>query len=425
MNDEQEQRLRLAEQYESNVRLYSRLFPEVFSHASGSMMYSVTGKAYLDFFAGAGTLNYGHNPPVLKQALIDYLSNDCIVHSLDMYTPPHVNFLVDFNRLILQPRSLAYKIQFTGPTGANAVEAALKLARIYTQRKSIIYFKNAFHGLSLGALSSSDLIEKKARIQVDYPDYLRMPYDKPQHSAEQIERLRKSISSLNKEQLPAAMILETVQAEGGVNASSEAWLRGVAEIAKEFGILLIIDDIQTGCGRTGRFFSFESSGIYPDIVCLSKSLSGYGLPLSIVLFKNELDVWNPGEHTGTFRSNNLSLVAAQNALTFWKNEEFQRQLTEKTDLVDDYLEHLVGQFHKFGLQKKGRGLIRGLQWSSDKLPYLVARAAFKQGLIIETAGHKDEVLKLTPPLTTSNEQLIEGLKIIEQSVHEVLNGKGI
>ena len=288
---------------ESGVRSYSRGWPTVFTHAKGSVLTSEDGREYIDFFAGAGTLNYGHNHPELKKVVVDHYLEDRVVHGLDMFTDVRREFLQTFDAKILKPRGLDYKVAFPGPGGANAVEAALKLARKVTGRESVVNFTNGFHGMTLGALSVTGNSMKRGGAGIPLVHATPMPFDdyfgQVVPDFMYLERLLTDDGSgLNK---PAAVIVETVQGEGGINAARAEWLRGLSELCKKHEILLIVDDIQMGCGRTGGFFSFEEAGIKPDMITLSKSISGYGMPLALTLLKPELDIWEPGEHNGTFR----------------------------------------------------------------------------------------------------------------------------
>lgn len=412
-------------EFESNVRYYSKIFTDVFSQAKGSILYNIHGKQYIDFFCGAGALNYGHNNSIIKNSIVQYLLNDNIIHGMDMHTPIYIQFLIDFHNIILKPRNFDYKIQFTGPTGANAVEAALKLARLYTKRKNIIFFANSYHGKSLGALSVSDLKKYKENSQVDFNDTIMLPYDNLNITDSLLDNMRSIFSKMKKSDLPAAIILETIQGEGGINIASIPWLQGINEVAHEFGILLIIDDIQVGCGRTGTFFSFEKSAIYPDIVCLSKSLSGYGLPLSIVLIKPELDVWESGEHNGTFRANNLALVGASRALSFWKDEIFLSEISAKAKFLNDQLDDLITKFSKQNIRKRGCGFIYGLEWPTAEIAKNISKISFHNGLIIETVGPNESVLKIMPALTMSETEIFAGIEIIEASINEYFSKKSL
>lgn len=406
--------------YESNVRYYSKHFKDIFTHALGSYIFNKDGRCFIDFFCGAGALNYGHNNPAFKQALIDYIQSEGIIHGLDMHTPPHLQFLDDFHDIILKNRSLDFKIQFTGPTGANAVEAALKLARKVTGRKNIAYFKGAYHGLSLGALSVTESDQRRDNLPLNFSDTFMLPFDSPGNTEIVCKQITEKIEKLSTEELPAAFILETTQGEGGVNVASHDWIRFLVEIGNRYGILLIVDDIQVGCGRTGTFFSFEKLNIYPDMVCLSKSISGYGLPLSLVLIKPSLDIWYSGEHNGTFRSNNLSLVSACIALNFWKTDEFERNTQKKSEILRSYLDAVNKKYSDHHGKVKGIGLIQGIEWPDHNIAPAIAETAFQEGLIIETAGKFSQVLKFLPALTISEEVMQDGFNILDHAIQKVL-----
>ncbi|HUH01511.1 MAG TPA: diaminobutyrate--2-oxoglutarate transaminase, partial [Kofleriaceae bacterium] len=279
--------MQIIERLESNVRSYCRSFPVVFDRAEGSHLFDESGRDYLDFFAGAGALNYGHDNPLLRDALLEYIGRGGVAHSLDMTTAAKVRFLELFERLILRPRDLRYKVMFPGPTGTTAVEAALKLARKVTGRASVVAFTNAFHGMTLGSLAVTGNGAKRGGAGVTLDRTNRMPF--AGYFGTDTDTLGQVAAMLGDGSsgvdAPAAFIVETVQAEGGVNVASEEWLVGLARLAREHDALLIVDDIQVGCGRTGPFFSFEDAGIRPDIVCLSTSLSGFGLPRAVTLMR--------------------------------------------------------------------------------------------------------------------------------------------
>ena len=406
---------------ESEVRSYCRGWPTVMDTAQGSWVTDVDGRRYLDFFGGAGALNYGHNNPALKQALIDYLTSDKIVHSLDMATVAKTDFLRTFNDVILAPRKLDYKVQFPGPTGANAVESALKLARKVTGRESIINFTNAFHGMTLGALSVTGNSMKRAGAGIPLVHATPMPYDnyfdgvtEDFHWFERV--LDDSGGGLNR---PAAVIVETVQGEGGVNVARAEWLQALEQLCRKRDILLIVDDVQMGCGRTGPFFSFEEAGITPDIVTLSKSISGYGLPMALTLFRRDLDVWTPGEHNGTFRGHNPAFITATKALeTYWQDSTFSDETLAKGTLMRDLMEKMAA--NRDGISARGRGMVQGLKFEDADLAGAVCKAAFERGLLAETSGPADEVVKLLPPLTTSEADLPAGLEVLDESISAAL-----
>lgn len=407
---------------ESEVRYYCRDFPVVFTKGIGSRLFDENGGEYLDFFSGAGTLNYGHNNPRLKRRLIEYLENDSITHSLDMATTVKREFLERFDSVVLAPRRLRYKIQFCGPTGTNAVEAALKLARKATGRQTVIFFSNAYHGLSLGSLAVTGNASKRAGAGVPLHYTMPVPYDGDLgpnvNTLDYFEAfLQDPGSGL---ELPAAVIVETIQAEGGVKVASYEWLRRLEDLCRRHGIVLIVDDIQVGCGRTGSFFSFEDAGLRPDMVCLSKAISGFGLPMALLLIRPELDVWQPGEHTGTFRGNNLAFATASEALSYWEDDAFADSILKKSELLTRLLKETVETYPEAQGWVRGRGLIYGLGFDVKGLAHEVARGAFERGLIIETAGARGEVVKLLPPLTIDEADLRDGIARLTDSLTTVL-----
>jgi len=382
-------------------------------------MYDDEGNEYLDFLAGAGTLNYGHNHPAFKTLLLDYINSDGITHGLDMYTKAKQEFLEAFNDKILKPRKLNYVVQFTGPTGTNAVEAALKLARNVTGRENIIAFTNGFHGVSLGALAATGNSHHRGAAGVSLNGTSRMPFDG--YLGEDVDTtayLDKVLSdSSSGIDLPAAVIVETVQGEGGINAASFEWLRNLETVCNKHEVLLIIDDIQAGCGRTGTYFSFEEAGIKPDIVTLSKSLGGYGLPFAMVLFRPELDQWKPGEHNGTFRGNNFAFVTAKAAIDhFWSDNNFSQEIKRKGEYIAMRLKAIVEKHGEGNFTTRGRGMFQGINCVDGELAGKITRRAFQNGMIIETSGADDQVIKFLCPLIISDENLKKGIDIVEEAI---------
>ncbi len=413
------------ERLESEVRSYCRCFPVIFDTAQGCYLTDTDGNRYLDFFSGAGALNYGHNNEQMKARLLEYILRDGITHGLDMATVAKKRFLDKFNDVILKPRNLPYKVQFPGPTGTNAVESALKLARNITGRHNVLSFTNAFHGMTLGSLSVSGNFMKREAAGLVLTHSIRMPYckylGKDAETIEYIDRfLRDNGSGVD---LPAAIIVETIQAEGGVNVASVEWLQDLEQICRQHELLLILDDIQAGCGRTGPFFSFEKAGIYPDMVCLAKSISGYGLPMALTLIKPELDQWKPGEHNGTFRGNNHAFITATEALNYWETDELSSETQRKGEKILRSLHRLRKQHPESIREIRGRGLMQAIQFTEEDMAQTASQEAFRRGLLIETSGASGSVLKLLPPLTVSDEELDEGLQIIWEATAEILSRK--
>lgn len=413
---------KIFENVESNVRSYCRSFPTVFTTAKGAVMTDENGKNYIDFFAGAGALNFGHNPDYMVDRIVDYLRSDGILHSMDMYTPSKRAFLEFLQEKILAPRGLNYKVQFAGPTGTNAVEAAVKLARKAKNRQNIFAFMGAFHGMTLGSLAlTTDCCSREGAGQaLQNVTHIPAPDMFPElDTIAYMERLlTDDHSGVEK---PAAIVLETVQADGGINVFDAGWLRRVRELCDRYDILMIVDDIQVGCGRTGTFFSFERANIVPDMVTMSKSIGGCGMPMALVLFKPELDVWEPGQHTGTFRGNQLSLIAGKAGLEMMANTDLLADVKRRETLVNNYLRDEIMPLDS-RLRYRGIGLIWGLDFASfdrDMTKPLIA-ACFKNGLIVERVGRDNNVLKIMPPLVIEDTQLLEGLSIIKKSLQEIL-----
>jgi diaminobutyrate-2-oxoglutarate transaminase len=407
------------ESAESRVRSYGRSFPVTLERAVGTEVWSADGRRYLDFLSGAGSLNYGHNHPVLRDALVEHILGNGITHSLDLQTVSKARFLGTFRDVILEPRGLDHVVQFTGPTGTNAVEAALKIARKVTGRSTVVSFTNGFHGVTLGGLSVTGNRFQRAgaglplggSAVVPFDGYLGPDFDTLAYFERVVDDPSSGLDH------PAAVIVETVQGEGGLNAAGADWLRGLERLCRERGILMIVDDIQAGCGRTGSFFSFETAGIRPDLITLSKSLSGFGLPFAVLLIDRHLDCWEPGEHNGTFRGNNHAFVTATKAIEhFWTDDTFVRSVEASAALVRTRLDRIVNRFAGHVVDVRGRGLMIGVRCSDPARAANVTRRAFDNGLIIERSGPFDEVIKLLLPLTTPRQQIEEGIDILEAAM---------
>jgi diaminobutyrate-2-oxoglutarate transaminase len=408
------------EKIESEVRYYCRDTPNLFVSARGARIYDNHGTEFIDFLAGCGSLNYGHNHPAIKAALLNYIVQDGIGNALDFHTEAKLGFIETFSEIILAPRSFDYRLQFTGPTGANCVEAALKLARKLTRRTSVAAFTNAFHGMTAGALAATGSRTAREGIEGTLQHVIRLPFEGYLGSGmRDLERFSEMAHDPSGGVGPvAAFIIETVQGEGGLNVASDAWLQKLAEVARDIGALLIVDDIQAGCGRTGDFFGFERAGIVPDMVCLSKSIGG-GLPMSLLLVKPECDIWRAGEHSGTFRGNSLAFVAATAALSFWTDREFVEGLAENSSRLASWCESATLEYCDAVVGGKGRGMMRGIEFTSAPIAKAVADRARKKGVLLETCGPSDEVLKILAPLNIESDLFHEGLRRVKAAIDEV------
>lgn len=412
------------EEYESQVRSYCRNFPTVFTTAKGSFLYDEDGKEYIDFFCGAGGLNYGHNNEYIKEKVLEYLQSDGVMHALDMYTAPKREFLEFYEEKILKPRGLNYKIQFPGPTGTNAVEAALKLARKVKGRNNVFAMMGGFHGMTLGSLALTTDASSRAGAGVPLYNvtHIPAPYMFPEldtiHYMETL--LTDDHSGVEK---PAAIVLETVQADGGINPFPVEWLQRVRALCDKYDILMIVDDIQVGCARTGWFFSFERAGIVPDIVTQSKSIGGYGMPFALVLIKPELDIWSPGEHNGTFRGYQLSMVAAKAGLEVMLNEHVEDKVRGQEKIIAQYMDEITA-LDSARVRTRGIGFIWGVDLyhcdPEGKASKQVLDLCFQNGLIVERVGRGNAVVKVMPDLLIDEATLRRGLDILKNAVAQVL-----
>ncbi|MDM7457891.1 MAG: diaminobutyrate--2-oxoglutarate transaminase [Paracoccus sp. (in: a-proteobacteria)] len=410
---------------ESAARSYCRGIPALFTSARGSIMCDAEGTKYIDFLAGCSSLNYGHNDPDMKAALIEHLTGDGIAHALDLHTEAKAGFLDAFERHVLIPRGMDHRVMFTGPTGANAVEAAMKMARKATGRTNIIAFTNGFHGVTMGALAATGNGYHRGGAGIDTQGITRLPYDGYAEGVDSAALLEQMLADKSGGiDAPAAIMLETVQGEGGLNAASTDFIRKVAQIARDNGALLIIDDVQAGCGRTGRFFSFEEAGVVPDLVPMAKSISGFGLPMALVLVRPQHDVFGPAEHNGTFRGNTHAFVTARVAIEkFWATPDFQTALAGKARLIERRLGELAALIP--GAYLKGRGLMRGVDVGSGDLAGAICARAFEGGLIVETSGNEDQVVKILAPLTTPDALFERGFDILLDAARHVLSSSRI
>jgi diaminobutyrate-2-oxoglutarate transaminase len=403
------------EQWESDVRGYCRTFPTVFKSASNARQVDENDRSYIDFFGGAGVLNFGHNNERMKKAIIEFIEADGPAHSLDMSTSVKREFIQAFVDTVMKPRNMNYKLQFTGPTGTNAVEAALKLARRVTGRRSVIAFSHGFHGMTLGSLActANEYFRNAAGVPLEHVS--RLSYGHPLEGM--AEMIADSSSGYEK---PAAVLVEIIQAEGGVNVATQEWLKELRQFSKDTGALFIIDDIQAGCGRTGKYFSFDGMDLDPDIVCLAKGIGGFGTPLAMNMIKPEHDKhWSPGEHTGTFRGQGISFVAGREALRYFENDAFLEGIKNKGAHMSERLHAIAKQHVARNFEVRGAGMIQGLDTQDGDFSKKVVTECFENGLLIGGCGTAGRVLKLIPPLTISDDDLNEGIDILGNAVNKI------
>ncbi|MCL7419721.1 MAG: aspartate aminotransferase family protein [Methylobacter sp.] len=416
------------EERESEIRAYCRVYPVVFDKAFNARQTDENGKEYIDFFAGAGVLNFGHNNQRMTKAVVDYIQSNGVTHSLDMHTTAKRQFMQHFTDTILKPRNMPHKMQFMGPTGTNAVEAAMKLARRVTGRQDIVAFSHGFHGMTLGALSATanQYFRNAAGVPLNHVKHFAFGCDEVcpgcglgcgMNSIDQLTAIYQDSSSGIAP--PAAFLLETIQAEGGVKVASKEWLQALQKLAREVGALLIVDDIQVGVGRTGSFFSFDDLGIDPDIICLAKGIGGMGTPMAMNLVKPEIDNhWSPGEHTGTFRGQDISFVAGDQALTYFDDDELMNVVKANGQKMAEVLAPLAERHANVNIT--GKGMILGLDVGNGERAKAIVNQCFDAGLMIASCGTGGRVVKLIPPLTTPQADLQAGLDILVEVTDKVM-----
>lgn len=405
---------------ESEARSYCRDMDAVFTRAVGSELFDAGGKRYIDFLAGCSSLNYGHNDPDMKAALIDHIAGDGIAHGLDFHSDAKRDFLAAFEEKILAPRGMDYKVMLTGPTGTNAVEAAIKLARKVTGRRNVIAFTNGFHGMTMGALALTGNASKRGGAGGgSLADVTHMPFEGALGDVDTLALIDAMLTNPSSGiDAPAAFIFEPIQGEGGLNAASDAWMRGIEKIARKHGALLIVDDIQAGCGRSGSYFSFEKAGIKPDMITQAKSLSGFGLPFAALLIKPEHDIWKPAEHNGTFRGNTHAFVTARVAIEkFWSDDRFEAEIARNSIALTKALTEMADLIE--GATLKGRGMMQGVDTGSGDLAAAICARAYDLGLVIETSGPNGEVVKYLAPLTTTPKVMQEGFDILMRATRDI------
>jgi diaminobutyrate-2-oxoglutarate transaminase len=423
---------------ESNARSYPRRIPLVLKKAHGIYVEDSKGQVYIDCLAGAGTLALGHNHPVTIEAIQNALKSEIPLHTMDLSTTIKDDFVQELFATLPAEFARNARIQFCGPSGADAVEAALKLTRTATQKHSLLAFQGAYHGMTLGTLSISGNLGPKEPLGalmsgvqfLPYPNDYRCPFGLSGDQA--IDTNLHYLKYLLDDPeggvtQPAAMILETVQGEGGVIPAPDRWLQGIREITKSKSIPLILDEIQCGIGRTGDMFAFEQSGITPDVITLSKAIGG-GLPLAVMLYKEELDQWSPGAHAGTFRGNQLAMAAGTATLLFIKQNNLSSHAKDMGVLLKQHLNKLQTQYSWIG-DIRGRGLMVGMEIVNPQGPVdaqgkpladadrakKLQQACLQRGLIVELGGRHGATVRFLPPLIITDSEIDHVAQILYQA----------
>ncbi|MFJ3975372.1 diaminobutyrate--2-oxoglutarate transaminase family protein [Streptomyces sp. NPDC090021] len=404
--------LRRQAQRESAARTYARSLPIVPVRARGLTIEGADGRRYLDCLSGAGTLALGHNHPVVLEAVRGVLDSGAPLHVLDLATPVKDAFTTELFANLPPELAADARIQFCGPAGTDAVEAALKLVRTATGRSGLLAFTGAYHGMTAGALEASGGAAEARVTRLPYPQDFRCPFGVGgKEGAELAARWTENLLDDPKGgiPLPAGLIVEPVQGEGGVNPAPDAWLRGMREITASRGIPLIADEVQTGVGRTGAFWGVDHAGVVPDVMVLSKAIGG-SLPLAVIVYRSGLDMWSPGAHAGTFRGNQLAMAAGTATLAFVRENRLAERASVLGDRMLTALRALASGHPCIG-DVRGRGLMIGLELvdpdtgaAAPALAAAVRQECLERGLIVELGGRHGAVVRLLPPLTLTDEQ---------------------
>lgn len=430
---------------ESAARTYADGIGRMMEKGQLCTIFDADGKEYLDCLSCAGTLASGHNHPFILQRVREFLESGHVLQALDISTPVKHDFVVQLFASLPAAFAAQARVQFCGPSGADAVEAAVKLFKTATGRRSILAFHGAYHGMTSGALAMTGNLTAKQHVASIMPDVHFLPYPysyrcpfgvggakSVELSLNYVERLLADPESgITK---PAAIFLEAIQGEGGVVPADPAWLQGIRRITQRFDIPLVIDEIQTGFGRTGTMFAFESAGIVPDAVLVSKAIGG-GFPLSLVLYHEKFDKWTPGAHAGTFRGNQIAMVAGAATLELITRDDLVSAAARKGSIIEHGLRQLAAEFDVIG-DIRGRGLMWGIEIvdpaaeadqigsfpGDGKMAGAIKRQCLDHGLLIETGGRHGAVLRLLPPLVISNNE-VEGMLVKLRSAFVAATGR--
>jgi diaminobutyrate-2-oxoglutarate transaminase len=423
------------EAIESNARTYPRRLPLALKSGRGIRVRDVEGREYIDCLAGAGALALGHNHPVVVEAIQNALAEDIPFQTLDLPTPLKDRFVTELFESLPAVFSRNFKIQFCGPSGADAIEAALKLVKTATGRRGIVAFHGAYHGMTHGTLSVSGESVPKAAISglsaevqfLPFPSDFRCPFGLGGEAGADVgaRYIEAMLDDPNSGVLPpAGMILEIVQGEGGVHAAPDDWLRKIRALTERRGVPLIVDEVQTGLGRTGRLYAFEHAGIIPDVVVLSKAVGG-GLPLSVVVYRSELDEWRPGAHAGTFRGNQLAFATGAATIRFVREQGLDIVAAELGGELRAGLERVAASERCIG-DVRGRGLMIGVEIvdkdaigappPAPRMARQIQHECLRRGLIVELGGRHGAVVRFLPPLVATRDDLEAILDRFQEAV---------
>ncbi|WP_079990717.1 diaminobutyrate--2-oxoglutarate transaminase [Haloarcula sp. CBA1127] len=439
-NQSNEQLQRSQKARESNARTYPRSLPFAVERAQGAEIVDADGETYIDCLAGAGTLVLGHNHPAVTREVERLLAEDRPLHTLDVTTPEKEAFVDTLFESLPDEFTDTARVQFCSPAGTDAVEAALKLVKTATGNRSVLGFQGGYHGMTNGALSLMGDTAAKESVpglmsnvhHLPYPDPYRHPFGLDPADHEPVSRFAERVLADPESGVtdPAGLILELVQGEGGVNPAPIEWIQEIRQITAEHGVPMIVDEIQTGMGRTGETWAFEHADIVPDVITCSKAIGG-GLPLAVVMYDESLDEWEPGAHAGTFRGHQLAMAAGRATIDYIMENDLDEHAAVVGERLKDQLTEMAANFEVVG-DVRGRGLMLGVEFidpeASSELPppdgelaSAVQTACFDRGLVIETGGRDSAVARFLPPLTLSHSQVDEIASRFSEAVEAVVD----
>jgi diaminobutyrate-2-oxoglutarate transaminase len=417
--------------HESSAISYPKGMPMAIRRARGATVEDVDGNCYIDFFGGAGVMNVGHSNPQVLDAVTNQLAE--LTHALDFPNPSRNKLVKSLSALL--PESLT-RLMFGGPTGSDAVESAVKLARYNTGRYPVVAFEGSYHGMTAGALSLSsgrhfkeDFLPLVPEIHfVPYAYCYRCAFGQERHTCN-LECARYLDHVLEDPHsgvgLPAAVIVESIQGEGGSIVPPDEFIPMVRDSCSRHDVVMIADEVQSGFCRTGKMFAFEHTNTVPDIVTMSKALGGVGLPISAIAYKETLNTWTTGKHIGTFRGNVAAYAAGRAAIDFMIQNDLAEHASKLGAILLGLLEEIETDSAIVG-DVRGKGLMLGVEIVEDKskkipsaeLAARIRAGCHRRGLLIEIGGHYDNVARFLPPLVLTEELAKNGLALFVEAVRE-------
>lgn len=424
---------------EAAIFSYSRQMPIAVKRAKGAIIEDVDGNHFIDFFSCAGVVNVGHCNEFVLEYVREQQNN--LIHALDLPTENKVNLIDKILEQLPEEIRDEYKVGFTGPTGSDAIEAAIKLAKLATGRSGLVVFYGSYHGMTSGALSATSNLNLKSGISALIPDVhfipysycYRCPFDQHKSSCKMscIRHLEEMLENPHSGiQKPAAILIEPIQGEGGVVIPPDGYLERLVQVAHKHDIVVIFDEIQAGFFRTGEFLSSQHTQAVPDIYTMSKGIGGIGFPLAAIVYNKRIEKWQAGKHIGTFRGNQVSIAAGNGAFDFIKENQVPDHVAEMGAFIKEKLDNLMEEMPFIG-EVRGRGLFFGIEYVHDRITKKpdteivkeIRQRCFQKGLIFEIGGHYNNVIRLLPPLVITPGLITRAMDIFGEVNREMANAR--